>query len=117
MSQSGETADTLAALRLAKKLNYLDTLAICNVSESTLTREANHIFLMRAGIEIGVASTKAFTTQLIALLLFTLTLGKGRQLPAQLEKIIITQLHGLSAVLNQLSTDDKRIEQLAHKLN
>ena len=67
ISQSGETVDTLAALRAAKKLGYLATLAICNVAESSLTREADLVFLTRAGIEIGVASTKAFTTQLAAL--------------------------------------------------
>ncbi len=70
ISQSGETADTLAALRLAKSSGYLDTLAICNVPESSLTREAGLVFLTRAGPEIGVASTKAFTTQLTALLLW-----------------------------------------------
>ena len=74
LSQSGETADTLAALRLAKTREYLGTLAICNVADSTLTREADFHFLTHAGIEIGVASTKALLTQLVALLLLALTI-------------------------------------------
>lgn len=73
LSQSGETADTLAALRLAKKMHYLGTLAICNAPGSTMMREAELQFLTRAGIEIGVASTKAFSAQLIALLLLALS--------------------------------------------
>jgi glucosamine--fructose-6-phosphate aminotransferase (isomerizing) len=115
LSQSGETADTLAALRLAKTMNYLDTLAICNVPESTLTREANHVFLMRAGIEIGVASTKAFTTQLLALLLFTLSLGKGRQLSLPQETAIVSGLQQLAPVLRQISEDDQLIVRLAKR--
>ncbi|TXI20773.1 MAG: glutamine--fructose-6-phosphate transaminase (isomerizing) [Nitrosomonas sp.] len=78
ISQSGETADTLAALNHAKKLGHKHSLAICNVPESALIRQTNLRFLTRAGPEIGVASTKAFTTQLAALLLFTITLAKIR---------------------------------------
>jgi len=78
ISQSGETIDTLAALRAAKKLGYLATLAICNVAESSLTREAGLVVLTRAGVEIGVASTKAFTTQLAALLMLTIALARHR---------------------------------------
>lgn len=78
LSQSGETADTLAALRLAKKMRYLSTLAICNVPGSTLTREADIHFLTHAGIEIGVASTKSFITQLLALLLLALSVAKHK---------------------------------------
>jgi glucosamine--fructose-6-phosphate aminotransferase (isomerizing) len=74
VSQSGETADTLAALNKAKQLNYLASLAICNVATSTLVREADCVFLTRAGIEIGVASTKAFTTQLAAFLMLATAL-------------------------------------------
>ena len=74
ISQSGETADTLAALRSAKDADYLSTLAICNVDESSLTRESDLVFLTHAGIEIGVASTKAFTSQVIVLSLITLFL-------------------------------------------
>ena len=76
ISQSGETADTLAALRKAKQLNYLSSLAICNVASSTLVRESQSAFLTRAGAEIGVASTKAFTSQLLALLMLTAALSK-----------------------------------------
>ena len=76
ISQSGETADTLAALRLAKQSGYLATLAICNVPESSLVRESDLVMLTRAGPEIGVASTKAFTTQLVAHFLLALTLAK-----------------------------------------
>jgi glucosamine--fructose-6-phosphate aminotransferase (isomerizing) len=115
LSQSGETADTLAALRLAKKMNYLDTLAICNVPESTLTREAGHVFLMRAGMEIGVASTKAFTTQLLALLLFTVALGKSQQFAPEEDSTLYTALENLPELLNQVSSRDEQIAQLAHR--
>lgn len=76
ISQSGETADTIAALRKAKDMNYLSTLTICNVASSTLVRESGSAFLTRAGMEIGVASTKAFTSQLVALLMLTAALSK-----------------------------------------
>ncbi len=79
ISQSGETADTLAALRIAKEKGYVTTLAICNVPESSLVRESDLVLLTRAGPEIGVASTKAFTTQLIGLLLLTLALARQRR--------------------------------------
>jgi len=78
ISQSGETADTLAALRYAKELGQTKTLAICNVPESAIVRECALRFITRAGPEIGVASTKAFTTQLAALFLLTLTLAKAK---------------------------------------
>ena len=78
ISQSGETADTLAALRNAKELGFLSSLAICNVGTSSLVRESALTLLTQAGPEIGVASTKAFTTQLVALLLLTLSLGQVR---------------------------------------
>ena len=79
VSQSGETADTLAALRQAKNLNYLSTLSICNVLNSSLVRESELIFITEAGFEIGVASTKAFTTQLVAFLLLTFALAKSQK--------------------------------------
>ncbi len=75
ISQSGETADTLAALRLAKESGYLTSLTVCNVPGSSLVRESDFAFMTKAGAEIGVASTKAFTTQLSALLLLTIKLG------------------------------------------
>ncbi|MFI4957342.1 MAG: glutamine--fructose-6-phosphate transaminase (isomerizing) [Gammaproteobacteria bacterium] len=80
ISQSGETADTLAALRKAKTLSYRSTLAICNVPESIMVREANHVFLTRAGREVCVASTKAFCTQLVSLALLTLSLAKAKHI-------------------------------------
>ena len=78
VSQSGETADTLAALKHAKSLGHAHTLAICNVATSSMVRQTELVFLTRAGTEIGVASTKAFTTQLVALFLLALTLAKLR---------------------------------------
>ena len=80
ISQSGETADTLAALRKAKTLSYRSTLAICNVPESIMVREADHVFLTRAGREVCVASTKAFCTQLVSLALLTLSLAKAKHI-------------------------------------
>jgi len=115
LSQSGETADTLAALRLAKKMGYLSTLAICNVPESSLVREADFHFMTRAGIEIGVASTKAFTTQLTALLLLTLTLGRHHQLAPAVEKQIVTQLHALPDAIEKVLALNPLIEKLAMK--
>jgi glucosamine--fructose-6-phosphate aminotransferase (isomerizing) len=78
ISQSGETADTLSALKHAKSLGHHHTLAICNVPTSSMVRQTALTYLTRAGVEIGVASTKAFTTQLTALFLLTLTLAKQR---------------------------------------
>src|SRR5258706_4395257 len=83
ISQSGETADTLAALREAKRRGYLATLAICNVPESSIVRDADLVLMTRAGPEIGVASTKAFTTQLAALGLLGLALAKRQNVPEQ----------------------------------
>ena len=98
VSQSGETADTLAALHKAKASHYLASFAICNVATSTLVREADHVFLTRAGIEIGVASTKAFTTQLTAFLMLATALCKDsraaevlsqlQQLPSHCERVL-----------------------------
>lgn len=109
ISQSGETADTLAALRQAKALNYLSTLAICNVAESALVREAKLVFMTRAGVEIGVASTKAFTTQLVALLLLTLTLGRKREDVAEL----IAQVSLLPGLMKEVLALDLKIRALA----
>lgn len=116
ISQSGETADTLAALHYAKKLNsYLSTLAICNVPESSLTREADLVYLTKAGVEIGVASTKAFTTQLTALLLLVVTLGKRHGLsPGNIMKII-DNLYELPGKLNAVLESGEYIKQLAQQ--
>jgi len=115
ISQSGETVDTLAALRAAKKLGYLATLAICNVAESSLTREADLTFLTRAGIEIGVASTKAFTTQLAALLMLTIVLARQRGIGADTERLIVNQLAETPGLVEQSLLLDGAIAELAHE--
>ena len=115
LSQSGETADTLAALRLAKKMGFLSSLAICNVPESSLVRESKLHFMTRAGAEIGVASTKAFVTQLTALLLLTISLGKHHDLSAETEKHLIHELKKLSGLTNTTLKLNDRISQLAEK--
>ena len=103
ISQSGETADTIAALQHAKSLGQQKTLAICNVAESTLIRQARLRFLTRAGPEIGVASTKAFTTQLAALFLLTLVLAKLRgRMDAEVEKEYLTALRHLPTALGHV---------------
>lgn len=113
LSQSGETADTLAALRLAKELNYLSTLAICNVPGSSMTREADLQFLTRAGIEIGVASTKAFITQLIALFLLALTLRRKNTHDDKLSMELVQQLQHLPALVEEVLQKDKAIANWA----
>ncbi|MFK7967514.1 MAG: glutamine--fructose-6-phosphate transaminase (isomerizing) [Burkholderiaceae bacterium] len=103
VSQSGETADTLAALAHAKSLGMDDTLSICNVPESALIRQSKLRFLTRAGPEIGVASTKAFTTQLAALFALTMVVAKLRdRLPAERERELIEQLRHLPAAMNNV---------------
>ncbi len=103
ISQSGETADTLAALQHANSMGLRDTLSICNVPESALIRQSKLRFLTRAGPEIGVASTKAFTTQLAALFLLTLVLAKQRQrLSETREKEILESLRHLPAAINKV---------------
>lgn len=101
LSQSGETADTLAALRMAKKMGFSSSLAICNVPESSLVRESDFHFMTRAGIELGVASTKAFTTQLTALLLLTLSIGRHHHLMKETETSILSQLKTLPTFIEK----------------
>lgn len=114
ISQSGETADTLAALRMAKQSGYLSSLAICNVATSSLVRESQLSFLTQAGPEIGVASTKAFTTQLVSLLLLTLSLGRCQQrLAAAVEAELVAELRRLPARLDEALAMDKTVEKLA----
>ncbi|HOB61748.1 MAG TPA: glutamine--fructose-6-phosphate transaminase (isomerizing) [Candidatus Competibacteraceae bacterium] len=113
ISQSGETADTLAALRAAKERGYLATLAICNVAESSLVRESAMTLLTRAGREIGVASTKAFTTQLVALRLLTLALGRRHGLSDSDEAALARDLERLPKVLEEALTLNGAIERLA----
>ncbi len=113
ISQSGETADTLAALRMAKELGYVATLTICNVPESSMVRESELIMMTRAGPEIGVASTKAFTTQLAALSLLTIALGRRNGLEEKQERILVAQLAEIPGLIEQVLTLDSAIESLA----
>ncbi|WP_263143617.1 glutamine--fructose-6-phosphate transaminase (isomerizing) [Pseudomonas sp. RIT-PI-AD] len=119
ISQSGETADTLAALRNAKSgdskaSSYLSSLAICNVGTSSLVRESDLTLLTQAGLEIGVASTKAFTTQLVALLLLTLALGQVRgTLGAGVEARLVEELRRLPTRLGEALAMDKTIEKVS----
>ncbi|ATO35417.1 glutamine--fructose-6-phosphate transaminase (isomerizing) [Dickeya dianthicola] len=113
LSQSGETADTLAALRLSKELGYLGSLAICNVAGSSLVRESDLALMTRAGTEIGVASTKAFTTQLTVLLMLVARIGRLRGMDARIEHDIVHALQALPARIEQMLSQDKLIESLA----
>ncbi|MDY6981442.1 MAG: glutamine--fructose-6-phosphate transaminase (isomerizing), partial [Pseudomonadota bacterium] len=113
ISQSGETADTLAALRLAKELGYEHTLAICNVPESSLVRESELSLMTRAGPEIGVASTKAFTTQLVAILLLLVVLARRHGLSEEIEAKVVDQLRHLPGIIEEVLKLDGEIEKLA----
>ncbi|MFM2288614.1 MAG: hypothetical protein RL684_1757 [Pseudomonadota bacterium] len=113
ISQSGETADTLAALRLGKQLGYLATLAICNAPESSLVREADLVLLTRAGPEIGVASTKAFTTQLTGLALLVIALARHRGGDAEQEHMLISRLIELPQLIERTLELDDIIHRLA----
>ncbi len=115
ISQSGETADTLAALKKAKESGFVSTLTICNVAESSMTRESELVFLTRAGAEIGVASTKAFTTQLVSLLLLILTLARRHGMEPEIEKEIISQLEGLPEKINSVLELNEQIRDLANQ--
>ena len=112
ISQSGETADTLAALRAIKKSTSL-TLAVCNVPESSLVRESELKLMTRAGPEIGVASTKAFTTQLLALLMLVVALGKRRDLSADKIKALFQQAQALPGMIEQVFNSKAAIENWA----
>ena len=114
LSQSGETADTLAALRLAKEKGYMAALTICNVAGSSLVRESDLAFMTRAGVEVGVASTKAFTTQLAALLMLVTALGKVKgHISAEKEQEIIKAMQSLPAEIEKALAFDTEIEALA----
>ncbi|HXY75675.1 MAG TPA: glutamine--fructose-6-phosphate transaminase (isomerizing) [Steroidobacteraceae bacterium] len=113
ISQSGETADTLAALRLARQSGYLSTLAICNVPESSLVRESELVMLTRAGPEIGVASTKAFTTQLAALGMLVIALARHHTADAKRERGLVTGLIELPSLIEKTLELDPVIQQLA----
>ncbi len=115
ISQSGETADTLAALRMAKTMGYLGFLGICNVGTSTLVRESDLVMLTHAGPEIGVASTKAFTTQLVALLLVALLLGRRNGLDPEREEAIVKALHRLPELMTQALALDELFNNTAEQ--
>jgi glucosamine--fructose-6-phosphate aminotransferase (isomerizing) len=113
ISQSGETADTLAALRMAKQAGYLSSLAICNVPESSLVRESELVMLTRAGPEIGVASTKAFTTQLTALGMLVVALAKSNRADAERERGLVQSLIEIPALVEKTLQLDSQIKELA----
>ncbi|MDX5299859.1 MAG: glutamine--fructose-6-phosphate transaminase (isomerizing) [Gammaproteobacteria bacterium] len=113
ISQSGETADTLAALRMAKQAGFRAALAVCNVPGSSLVRESDLVIMTQAGPEIGVASTKAFTTQLTALLMFTLALGRQHGLSAEREADIVAALHNLPGKVQDVLALDASIARLS----
>jgi len=113
ISQSGETADTLAALHKAKQNGYLGFLAICNVANSSLVRESDIALMTLAGPEIGVASTKAFTTQLVALQLLSISLAKHNGLDAATEKELVQNLHKLPELCTQVLALDTVIEEVS----
>jgi glucosamine--fructose-6-phosphate aminotransferase (isomerizing) len=115
ISQSGETADTLAALQASKKLGYAHTLSICNVPESSLVRLSEWHLMTNAGQEIGVASTKAFTTQLVALLLLVVALGKHHLITDDREVEIIRQLEQVPEKVAEVLRLDSEILKIAEK--
>lgn len=112
ISQSGETADTLAALESAKQSGYLASLVICNVANSSLVRESDMALMTYAGPEIGVASTKAFTTQLVALQLLCIGLGKSHGLTTDKEQQLVAALHKLPELCELTLSLDKQIEAI-----
>jgi len=115
ISQSGETADTLAALQEAKKLGVKHSLVICNAPESSLVRESDLVMMTRAGPEIGVASTKAFTTQLVALLMLVIAVGRRFSLTKEWEELIVSELFGLPGNIEKVLQLDETIEQLSQR--
>jgi glucosamine--fructose-6-phosphate aminotransferase (isomerizing) len=115
ISQSGETADTLAALHEAKRLGFGHSLAICNVPESSLVRESELVLMTRAGPEVGVASTKAFTTQLVALMLLVIGLGRRQGLSEAQEAKIINELEALPAKIDRVLQLDAQISHIAEQ--
>ncbi len=115
ISQSGETADTLAALRKAKEGGYQSTLTICNVSNSSLVRESDFALMTKAGAEIGVASTKAFTTQIVALQLLAIMLGRANNLDADAESQLVDDLKHLPGLCTEVLALDEAIEKISEE--
>ncbi len=112
ISQSGETADTISSLKKAKKLGYKDTLAICNVAESTITRLSNLVFLMNAGPEISVASTKAFTSQLFSLLLFSIIVSRKHGCA---ERKMVSDIKQIDKIINSIFRLEPEIKKISSK--
>ncbi|MBT8056974.1 MAG: glutamine--fructose-6-phosphate transaminase (isomerizing), partial [Gammaproteobacteria bacterium] len=117
ISQSGETADTLAALRFARDAGYMATLAVCNVASSSLDREADATLMTRAGAEIGVASTKALTTQLVVLALLTLKCAELRDIEPERLRMLAGQLERLPELLEKALALEPEIKAMAHELS
>ena len=113
LSQSGETADTLEALRMAKELGYIGTLTICNSAHSSMVRESDLVMMTQAGPEIGVASTKAFTTQLLSILIVTLMLAKHRGMSEEREKEFVANLTHAAAASDQALKMSDQLKELA----
>ncbi|ELQ2334116.1 glutamine--fructose-6-phosphate transaminase (isomerizing) [Vibrio vulnificus] len=113
ISQSGETADTLAALRLAKEMGYMASLTICNVPGSSLVRESDMAYMMKAGAEIGVASTKAFTVQLAGLLMLAGAIGRHNGMSQEQQASLVSSLQSLPAKIEQTLSMAESIEELA----
>ena len=117
LSQSGETADTLAALRLAKSLGYLASLTICNVETSSLVRESDLVYLMNAGPEIGVASTKAFTVQLTALLMLSVAICQSQQVKPEFCEDAVEALTSLPVLMERAFSLDHSIKSLSEQFS
>ncbi|MGB5718293.1 MAG: glutamine--fructose-6-phosphate transaminase (isomerizing) [Gammaproteobacteria bacterium] len=115
LSQSGETADTLAGLHEAKRLGYGHSLSICNVPESSLVRESDLVLMTHAGPEIGVASTKAFTTQLVAMLLLTIVLGRRHRISSETEALLVNELRSVPGKVEHALTLNDQIRTLARE--
>ncbi len=113
LSQSGETADTLEALRMAKEADYIGSLTICNSAHSSMVRESDLVMMTQAGPEIGVASTKAFTTQLLSMLLVTLMLGRHRGLDTEREKKYVSHLFKTVRAVEDTLKMDEDLQRLA----
>jgi glucosamine--fructose-6-phosphate aminotransferase (isomerizing) len=113
LSQSGETADTLEALRMAKGLGYLGSLTICNSPHSSMVRESDLVMMTQAGPEIGVASTKAFTTQLLSILIVTLMMAKHRGMPEAEEREFVANLTHAAAASDQTLKMSDQLKELA----
>ena len=116
ISQSGETADTLNSLRHAKSQRYLGSLTICNVPTSSIARESDFLLLTNAGPEIGVASTKAFTTQLIALMLLAMSIAKAKNINPRLRTRIVTAMRALPEIVEESLKLKKEIKEIAPKI-